>query len=176
MERLVKTISNYSGKIKDLEEQIKVLEEKIQLVNEPYRAELIEIMSSKVANGERFYQVHNGYIMVTKVKTAHVTGLSGFTPRVVVEGLFMRQPTGKCDSYLYFGTGEGFLISEMIPTTQEKFLSELEEYVKYVCEGLTYKPSPMYRESGDRLDRALKEARKAGIDIDYYPEIKVEML
>lgn len=175
MENVKDIIKNYSEQIDGLEKQIKQVQKQIYQISEPYKEELLAFMTEKIAKGERFYSVHNGMIMVQKANNVYVSGLSGTTPRVTFECLFLRKAGNAC--YLYHSHDDGFLIMELQPITKEAFLEELRKHINQVVENLPYKPTAYFREEGDVFDNIITDCRRVGVDVEYQGDaIKIEML
>jgi hypothetical protein len=175
MENVKNIIKNYGEQIDSLEKQIKQVQNQIYQVSVPYKEELLAFMSEKIAKGERFYFVHNGMIMVQKVNNVYVSGVSGATPRVAFECLFLRSAGNA--SYLYHSQDDGFLIMELQPIAKETFLEELRKHINQVVENLSYKPTAYFREMGDVFDKIIIDCRRVGIDVEYQGgTIKVEIL
>ena len=132
----------------------------------------------EILKSEDVKKTLDGYISVSKIKDVHVSGLSKYQPRIVVEGFYVRGID--CDKparylYGYYDNCAGFLLSELSPITSDLFCEKVKTVCSDIIKNLTYKPTYLYREDGDKFDNFIKDARKCGIDIEYYPELHVSV-
>ena len=176
-ERFTDICKRYDGALSFYEDRLKVLEKTVAEIQKDYRQSITDEFN-KVLGETCFFKTLDGYISVSKIKDVHVSGLSKYQPRIVVEGFYVRGID--CDKparylYGYYDNCAGFLLSELSPITSDLFCEKVKTVCSDIIKNLTYKPTYLYREDGDKFDNFIKDARKCGIDIEYYPELHVSV-
>ena len=176
-ERYKNILNTYNGALSFYEDRLKVIENTIAEIQKDYRQSITDEFK-KVLSETHFFKTLDGYIAINKIKDAHVSGLSKHQPRIVVEGFYVRGID--CDKparylYGYYDNCAGFLLSELSPITSDLFCEKVKTVCSDIIKNLPYKPTYLYREDGDKFDNFIKDARKCGIDIEYYPELYVSV-
>lgn len=177
--RFTDVINKYDAQITSFEEQIATIQKELEKAN----ASLLEELETEVRkwlSENKFFQTKDGYIVVNKLKNIAFIGLTSKTPRIIVEGFYLRGIDTDSTSpivymYGYYDALAGFLLSDLTPTTGEVFCEKCKTVCEHIISHLNYTPNAMYREEGDSFDRFIKDAAKAKIDVDYYPEVNVTL-
>lgn len=170
-------IEKYRDITESYEKQLKTLEKELLDMNANYQEDIL-VEFDKCLSESRFYKTNDGYIAVNEVKQVHVGGLSRHAPRITFSGFYIRgidckQPANH--PYGYYDTLSGHLLSDLKPVTPEVFCEKVQTVCEDIIANLPYKPTYLYREEGDKFDNFIKDARKGGIDIEYYPELNVTL-
>lgn len=171
-------IEKYRDITESYEKQIKVLEKELLDTNANYQEDII-VEFKKWLSESRFYKTNDGYIAVNEVKQVHIGGLSRHAPRITLAGFYIRgidceQPAKH--PYGYYDTLSGHLLSELKPVSSEVFCEKVKTVCNDIITKLPYRPTYLYRKEGDIFDQFLKDAKKGGIYIEYYPEINVSLI
>lgn len=163
-----KITAKYLQDVDKLEREVKSKQIELKTIQNKYEQEIKEEMSSLIQENP-YFKTRDGYIKIDEVDYAYVGGLARFSPRISVVGFYIRG-----GNYGYYDNCAGFLLTDLEPSTKEVFLDNVKIVTENILNRLPYKPNQYFREEGDEFDDFLYAAKKGGIDIEYYPEVKVE--
>lgn len=174
-------IQEHAVKIQALEKEILEIEKKLSNECNSYSQDLADAIRQMLKTS-RFFKTNDGYIAVDDIKEVQVLGLFKHMPKVVLSGLYLRGidsnekannwwTTGKM--YGYYDSCAGFLLNELVPVSKEVFSEKVQSVLLHIKANLHYNPDYRYRQEGDDFDMFLKDAKRAKIDIEYYPELKI---
>jgi hypothetical protein len=163
-----KITAKYLQDVDKLEREVKSKQIELKTIQNKYEQEIKEEMSSLIQENP-YFKTRDGYIKIDEVDYAYVGGLARFCPRISVVGFYIRG-----GNYGYYDNCAGFLLTDLEPSTKEVFLDNVKIVTENILSRLPYKPNQYFREEGDEFDDFLYAAKKGGIDIEYYPEVKVE--
>jgi len=178
-DKLKNVVEVFRGQTAVYTKEIKSLEDKIKGINEEYKEHLIREFKDWIKESSRFFKTNDGYFAVDSVTDASVVGLDSYHPRIFLKGFYVRGIDCQAPArflYGYYDVEAGFLLNELMPVSQEVFCEKVRDVVEDIISNLQYKPTHLYRKEGDRLDKIISDARKAKVDIDYYPEVEVTII
>ena len=176
-------ISEYTPKLHALDAEKTKIDTQLLHECEAYQTELLKCIRESV-NANRFFKTNDGYIAINEIKEVTVSGLFTHTPKIVVSGLYLRGVDANDQAEKWWFTGRmygyydlmaGFLLSELEPVSKEVFCEKVQTVLEHIKKNLHYNPNYHYRQEGDEFDNFLHDAKKAKIDIEYYPEIKISI-
>lgn len=165
-----KITAKYLQDVDKLEREVESKQMELKTIQNKYEHEVKEELCSLVHNNP-YFKTRDGYIKIDEVDYAYVGGLSRYSPRVSVVGFHIRG-----GNYGYYDNYAGFLLTDLEPSTKDEFLDNVKTVTECIINRLPYKPNQYFREEGDEFDDFLYAAKKGGIDIEYYPEIKVKII
>ena len=167
-------IENYHSQIDRIIEEIEKQHQTLREIECKYENDMFSHIST-LFQAHQYYKVTAGYIKVDSINKLKINSLIKHDPIITVCGFYIRGAF-RGDPYGYYDNDGGFLLSEFEPVTEEVFLENMKKCVETTIEQLPYKPDYLYRCEGDVFDNLLHDAKKAGIDVQYYPEIKVSLI
>lgn len=173
-----KIIETYSGVISLYTDKFNYIRNTLFELRHDFREEMMSEFN-ELLKENRFFQTNDGYIAVNAVNSINVSGLAQIDPIVVLEGFYIRGIDCKHPAkypYGYYDSISGHLLSALKPITPEIFCEKAKTVLLSIIDNLYYKPTYLYREEGDTLSQFIDGARRANIDVEYYPEVKITII